>query len=128
MTVRVLIVDDDDLMRAGLRVTTTIRGERRPLPPGVDRSAYRILQEALTNAARHGDGSATVELGFDRRVLDVAVANPLDPDRADRAAGGGHGIVGMRERAVLLGGSLEAGARAGRFELHARLPIADARA
>jgi signal transduction histidine kinase len=111
---------------AGLRVTTTVRGDLRPLPPGVDRGAYRILQEALTNAARHGDGSAEIELDFGPGTLDVTVANPLGRERA--AAGGGHGIVGMRERAALLGGSLEAGARDGRFLLHAHLPFADSRA
>ena len=108
---------------AGLRVTTTISGDRRPLPPGVDRGAYRILQEALTNAARHGDGTAAVELAFGPDVLDVTVANPIGPERNARAAGGGHGVVGMRERAALLGGSLDVGARNGSFQLHARLPF-----
>jgi signal transduction histidine kinase len=112
---------------AGLRVTTTISGDRRPLPPGVDRGAYRILQEALTNAARHGDGSAALELAFGSGVLDVTVANPISSDRAARAFGGGHGVVGMRERAALLGGTLDVGARNGSFELHARLPFADNR-
>jgi signal transduction histidine kinase len=105
---------------AGLRVTTTLRGEQRTLPPAVDRAAYRILQEALTNAARHGDGSAEVGLTFDDSAVEIAVTNPL---AADRAAGGGHGIVGMRERAALLGGTLVADARDARFELRARLPL-----
>jgi signal transduction histidine kinase len=114
---------------AGLRVTSTIRGDRRPLPAGIDRGAYRILQEALTNAARHGDGTAEVEVGFGESFLEFSVANPLRGDPADRAAGGGgHGITGMRERAALLGGSLEAEVRDGRFELRARLPFADSRA
>jgi signal transduction histidine kinase len=112
---------------AGLRVTTTISGDRRPLPPRVDRGAYRILQEALTNAARHGDGSAAVELAFATGVLDVTVANPISPEGAARQSGGGHGVVGMRERAALLGGSLDVGARNGSFELHAHLPFADSR-
>jgi signal transduction histidine kinase len=112
---------------AGLRVTTTISGDRRPLPPRVDRGAYRILQEALTNAARHGDGSAAVELAFAPGVLDVTVANPISPDETARPSGGGHGVVGMRERAALLGGSLDVGARNGSFELHAHLPFADSR-
>ena len=107
---------------AGLNVTTTISGDRRPLPPGVDRGAYRILQEALTNAARHGSGSAAVELAFGREALDVTVENPIGPGRA---AGGGHGVVGMRERAALLGGSLDVAAHNGSFELHARLPLAE---
>jgi signal transduction histidine kinase len=110
---------------AGLDVTTTMRGDRRPLPAGVDRAAYRILQEALTNAARHGNGSAEVEVAVGATALDVGVANSLSPDRAARATGGGHGIVGMRERAALLGGTLEADARDGRFELRAHLPVVD---
>jgi signal transduction histidine kinase len=108
---------------AGLEVTTTIRGERRPLPPAVDRGAYRILQEALTNAARHGDGSASVEVAFDAAALQVTVANQIRNDSPDGVGGGGHGIVGMRERAALLGGTLQAGSRDGRFELLARLPL-----
>jgi signal transduction histidine kinase len=105
---------------AGVDVTTATRGERRPLPPAVDRGAYRILQEALTNAARHGDGSVRVELAFAPDLLEITVTNPLG--RGDQN-GGGHGLVGMRERAELLGGSLEAGPRDGSFELRARLPI-----
>jgi signal transduction histidine kinase len=108
---------------AGLDVTTTISGDRRPLPPAVDRGAYRILQEALTNAARHGDGSAAVELAFSTGALDLTVANPIGRGEAGRATGGGHGVIGMRERAALLGGSLDVAARNGSFELHARLPF-----
>jgi signal transduction histidine kinase len=108
---------------AGLDVTTTVRGDRRPISPGVDRGAYRILQEGLTNAARHGDGSAQVELAFGRSLLEVIVANPLRPGGRARADGGGHGVIGMRERAALLGGSLEADARDGHFRVRARLPI-----
>ena len=110
---------------AGLRVTTEVSGQRRPLPPGVDRGAYRILQEALTNAARHGDGSAQVELAYLADALEVSVDNPLPREHQNNASGGGHGVIGMRERAALLGGSLEAGPRNGRFQLHARLPFAD---
>jgi signal transduction histidine kinase len=108
---------------AGLRVTTSVSGEPRPLPPGVDRGAYRILQEALTNAARHGDGSAQVELFYSPDALDLSVGNPLPGGPNGHPAGGGHGVIGMRERAALLGGSLEAGPREGRFQLHAWLPF-----
>jgi signal transduction histidine kinase len=108
----------------GMDVTTTVRGARRPLAPGVDRGAYRILQEALTNAARHGDGSARVEVVFGDGALELLIANPLRPGEAARAGmGGGHGVIGMRERTALLGGSLEAGARDGGFEVRARLPL-----
>ncbi|WP_037497271.1 sensor histidine kinase [Solirubrobacter soli] len=105
--------------RAGLDVTTTIEGEPRALRPGVDRGAYRILQEALTNSARHGRGAARVGIAFGAGALDLTVDNPVDPGRAMRA---GHGLTGMRERAALLGGSLETIDRDGRFRLHARLP------
>jgi signal transduction histidine kinase len=104
---------------AGLKVTTAIDGDPQRLPGPVDRAAYRILQEALTNAARHGDGSAEVRLGFHDGV-ELTVTNPLG-DRAT-TSGGGHGVIGMRERAASLGGTLEAGARDGRFQVSARLP------
>jgi signal transduction histidine kinase len=108
---------------AGLDVATGIRGEPRPLSPSVDRGAYRILQEALTNAARHGDGSAEIDLAFEPSALEITVANPIRPDQRARDSRGGHGLVGMRERAALLGGSLDATVRDGRFCLHARLPL-----
>jgi signal transduction histidine kinase len=113
--------------RAGLEVTAAEHGSRRPLPAGVDRGAYRILQEALTNAARHGAGSARVDVAFEPNALALTVTNPLaNGDRPARADGGGHGLVGMRERAGLLGGTLEAGQRNGEFRVRARLPFAEA--
>jgi signal transduction histidine kinase len=113
---------------AGMDVTTAVRGDRRPLPPAVDRGAYRILQEALTNAARHGGGDAEVEIAFGHDALELHIANPIRGDGdAGAPAGGGHGLIGMRERTTLLGGSLEAGARNGRFHVHARLPVAEQR-
>jgi signal transduction histidine kinase len=105
---------------AGLVLDVRARGTRRPLAPGVDRAAYRILQEALTNAARHGDGSAEVEIGFGPSALELVVSNPTRPGAP--VAGPGHGIVGMRERAALLGGTLEAGAGNGVFRVTAHLP------
>jgi signal transduction histidine kinase len=108
---------------AGLDVSSSIYGERRPLPAAVDRGAYRIVQEALTNAARHGNGNARVQIAFGERDLEVFVENVLVPGRPARSESGGHGLVGMRERAALLGGSLEAGPREGRFEVRARLPV-----
>jgi signal transduction histidine kinase len=92
----------------------------------VDQAAYRILQEALTNAARHGDGSAEVEITFGPGALELDVSNPARSDLP--VAGAAHGIVGMRERAALLGGSLEAGARNGRFRVHAQLPYGETEA
>jgi signal transduction histidine kinase len=104
---------------SGLAVVVHVDGARRQLAPGVDRAAYRILQEALTNAARHGGGSAEVEVAFGRRALELTVTNPTSRDSTPAH---GHGIVGMRERTALLGGSFEAGAGNGLFRVRARLP------
>jgi signal transduction histidine kinase len=111
---------------SGLAVNVTVDGPRRPLSPAVDQAAYRILQEALTNAAWHGGGSADVAIEFAPGALEIAVTNPAAPGPSVRD--GGHGIVGMRERAQLLGGALEAGARNGSFRVHARLPYGEASA
>jgi signal transduction histidine kinase len=108
---------------AGLDVTTGIHGDRRPLAPSVDRAAYRILQEALTNAARHGNGSAEIDIAFGPSALEITVASPIRTDQTARGARGGHGLIGMRERAALLGGSLDTTVRNGRFCVHARLPL-----
>jgi signal transduction histidine kinase len=105
---------------AGLAVDVRERGSSRPLPPGLDQAAYRILQEALTNAARHGGGSATVDITFAPSSLELTVSNPIGSAHVPGAAA--HGIIGMRERAALLDGSLETGATNGLFRVHARLP------
>jgi signal transduction histidine kinase len=107
---------------AGLDVALSVDGPRRTLPSGVDQAAYRIVQESLTNALLHGRGTAEVALTFADDVLAIAVTNPVSPSA--RAPGGGHGIVGMRERALLVGGSLEAGSEDGVFRVHAKLPYA----
>jgi signal transduction histidine kinase len=108
---------------AGLEVMVQVDGSRRELAPGLDQAAYRILQEALTNAARHGHGRAEVDITFGSSALEITVTNPVPPDSV--ADGGGHGIVGMRERATLLGGSLQSSAADGVFRIDARLPYAD---
>jgi signal transduction histidine kinase len=105
---------------SGLAVTVSVHGSRRPLAPGVDQAAYRILQEALTNAARHGNGSAEVEIDFGPSLLVVTVTNPTG---AGATNGAGHGLVGMRERAQLLGGGFEAGAVDGVYRVRASLPF-----
>ncbi|GAA1929957.1 sensor histidine kinase [Microbacterium aoyamense] len=97
-----------------------------PAPPGeppaaVQLAVYRILQEALTNAMRHGDGPVDVSLAWRADRVELRVRNPLAT--ASVTAGGGHGLVGMRERASLVGGRLEAGAVAGEFVVDARIPI-----
>jgi signal transduction histidine kinase len=105
---------------SGLAIAAVIPPPGRTLPHGVAWAAYRILQEALTNAARHGEGSADVAVRFGPAAVDITVTNPTAGPR--RPAGGGHGIVGMRERATLLGGTLEAAVERGTFRLHAHLP------
>jgi signal transduction histidine kinase len=115
----------------GLRIAADIGGPRRALPHAVAWATYRILQEALTNATRHGRGSADVMVGFGPNAVDITVTNPTASDGSAPDGpgvghgawhGGGHGIIGMRERATLLDGILEAGAERGTFRLHARLP------
>jgi signal transduction histidine kinase len=105
---------------AGLAVEVRTHGPARPLGPGVDQAAYRILQEAMTNAARHGDGTAEVDITFGPNSLDLAVTNPTGPDESQ--GGAGHGIVGMRERAALLGGTLATAADNGVFRVRVTLP------
>jgi signal transduction histidine kinase len=112
------------LRDSGLDVQLEMRGTTRPLSANVDLAAYRIVQEALTNAARHsGATSATVHVAFDEHELRLEVddnGHGLSPGQAN---GGGHGIVGMRERANALGGSFVAGPRTGGgFTVQARLP------
>jgi signal transduction histidine kinase len=104
---------------AGLDVEVLVNGPRRPLGPAVDQAAYRILQESLTNALRHGNGGASVALTYGDDALEIGVTNPSPtPGPTDP----GHGIVGMRERASLLGGSVFYQSMNGLFRVRARLP------
>ncbi len=109
---------------AGLPVELRIEGERRPLPVGIELSAYRIVQEALTNALKHGgDAHATVDVRYGADTLELEI---VDDGRGSPAqvAGGGHGLVGMRERVALYGGRLDAGRRqSGGFGVRVLLPI-----
>ncbi|WP_219416673.1 sensor histidine kinase [Pseudonocardia nigra] len=107
--------------QAGLRVTLDIHGTPRSLTGPADQASYRILQEALTNAARHGCGSATIALDFGDTGLDITVVNPVAPGDAPRP-GGGHGLIGMHERVAVLGGTLDARHTDGRFRMRAHIP------
>jgi signal transduction histidine kinase len=111
---------------AGLDVDIRLDGARRALAPGVDQAAYRIVQESLTNAARHGDGRAVVEVAYGQADVSLTVSNAV-PAGAPAVGSQGHGILGMRERAALLGGTFEARAADGRFTVRARLPYAGER-
>jgi signal transduction histidine kinase len=106
---------------AGLDVSIANRGTPEPLETATDQAAYRILQEALTNAARHGAGAARVELAFGKAALELTISNRVPGQSAPRP-NGGHGLIGMRERASLLGGSFEAQRVNGDFRVRARLP------
>jgi signal transduction histidine kinase len=115
----------DSLLRrhreAGLEVGLAVSGEPRPLAAPVDRAAYRIIQESLTNALRHGRGGADVTLAYGDQALALSVRNPAAGSAVNAV---GHGIVGMRERAALVGGDLDTSRANGVFRVSARLPYA----
>ena len=112
---------------AGLPVELTIEGEPAELPPGVDLSAYRIVQEALTNSLKHaGPASARVTVRFVDGALDVEICD--DGTGIGNGDGTGHGLVGIRERVAIFGGDVEAGPRAdGGYVVRARPPYASQR-
>lgn len=124
----------DSARSGGVSVTASVAGDPVPLPDGVDLSAYRILQEALSNAMRHAPGSrVAVHVTYRDDSLELEVRNDAGGTggtggvgavggRAS-ADGGGHGIIGMRERAAMLGGSLFAGPADGGFRVSAILPV-----
>jgi signal transduction histidine kinase len=106
----------------GLDFTLRVSGDAAaPIPAAVDRAGYRIAQEALTNAARHGTGSAEVTVARGPECLELTVTNPVSDGPVVQRSGG-RGLLGMRERATLLGGSLEAGPSGAGFRVHAVLP------
>jgi len=106
---------------AGLRVETSVEGEAEPLPAALDLAAFRIVQEAVTNVIRHADTAhAAVRLSYRDDALVVEVC---DEGRGGGVNGHGNGLAGMAERAAALGGTLDAGPRAGGgFRVLARLP------
>ena len=112
----------DQVRRSGLPVELLVEGTPVRLPAGVDLSAYRIVQDALTNTLRHaGPARAWVAVRYGGDDVEIEVAND---GRADAGADGdGHGLVGMRERVALCGGELHSGPRpGGGFRISARLP------
>ncbi|WP_433724409.1 sensor histidine kinase [Actinoplanes sp. CA-051413] len=114
----------DDLAAAGLRVDHHRLGEARELPALVDLAAFRIAQEALTNAQKYGDGTARLTVAYTADGVTLDITNQVRPDVP--RSGSGYGIIGMRERAASTGGALTAGPDAnGRFTVHTDLPSAD---
>jgi signal transduction histidine kinase len=111
--------------RSGLRVERDVSGPVRPLSAAADVTAYRVIQESLTNVCKHGaQPVARLRLHYHAEALHIVVDNEGRPG-APAARTAGHGIVGMRERVAALGGSLEAGARRGHgFRVTAVLPVA----
>jgi signal transduction histidine kinase len=118
--------------RAGLEVELVVEGDQAPLPPGIDLSAYRIVQEALTNAVKHGGpGRAVVLVRYGDHHLELRVWDEGRPEKGNGSSPQGRsrtalgrGLLGMQERVGLFGGELSAGpAPDGGFTVHARLPI-----
>ncbi|WP_281903906.1 sensor histidine kinase [Phytohabitans aurantiacus] len=109
---------------AGLTVTTHTTGRPRPLPPGVELSAYRIVQEALSNAIRHAPGARVrVEIGYHPAAVVIRVVNTAPDSPPPSTSEAGHGLLGMRERVAMLGGKLATGPTVdGGFEVTANLP------
>lgn len=109
---------------AGLPVELTIEGNRRPLPVGIELSAYRIVQEALTNALKHaGDATALVRVHYGDDTLELEIVDD-GPGAAAPVSSGGHGLAGMRERVALYGGRIDTGHKAsGGFRVRVLLPV-----
>ncbi|MER5638459.1 sensor histidine kinase [Kitasatospora sp. NPDC002227] len=114
----------DTVRGAGLSITAETIGQARPLPPGVDLSAYRIVQEALSNAMRHAPGSSvTVELDYLSTDLTISVTNSAPTRPVPPPSGTGHGLLGMRERTAMLGGRITTGPTPdGGYQVTALLP------
>jgi signal transduction histidine kinase len=112
-----------EVQAAGVPVELHVRGSARPLPPGVDASAYRILQEGLTNVIKHaGRARADVVIAYLADEIELSVRDDGRDGRPPRP--GGHGLVGIRERVAVFDGTVEAGPLAdGGWRLRARLPV-----
>lgn len=116
----------DQVRDAGVSVTLKIDGEPRPLSDGAELSAYRIVQESLTNAVRHGGPGVSIDVSIEYtpEQLDVSISDDGRGAAGRPANNGGHGIVGMRERVAVLGGEFHAGPRAGGgYLIRATIPV-----
>ena len=115
----------EQVTASGLPVELHVEGSPQTLPPGLDLSAYRIVQEALTNTLKHaGPARADVRVCHRPRELELTVTDDGAGAGASNGSGPGHGLIGMRERVALFGGSFDAGPRpGGGYRVHARLPL-----
>ena len=123
----------DKIAFAGLPVDVRISGEPRPLPGGIDATGYRIVQEALTNALKHGGRSAELTVRYDDRYLRIEVLTAGDGSLDEIGAGGaprseklgtGRGLLGLKERVAVYGGDLDARRRlGGGFRVRAKIPL-----
>ncbi|MFJ3516680.1 MULTISPECIES: sensor histidine kinase [unclassified Streptomyces] len=129
----------DEFAFAGLPVEVRMSGDPRPLPAGIDVTAYRIIQEALTNALKHGDGGRTeVTVRYQEHALRVEVLGdgpsvltggapgprPAGDRNRPKTEGAGRGLIGLRERVAVYGGDLDARRRlGGGYRVRARLPL-----
>ncbi|MEU7947956.1 histidine kinase [Micromonospora taraxaci] len=124
------LAETDELVErvraAGLAVRVRTDGAPGPLPVGVDLAAYRIVQESLTNALKHGTGEADLTIAYRPAEVVLTVENPVRRDGAG-LPGAGAGLIGMRERATLLAGRFSAGPHDGRWQVRAALPIGEGR-
>lgn len=118
----------ESVRQAGLPIEIVREGDPIELPPGVDLSAYRIVQEALTNALKHaGPARARIRIRYSADEIEIEIED--DGQGSPSEHGGGHGLAGIRERVAIFGGDLDAGPRpTGGYSLRARLPIASVRA
>jgi signal transduction histidine kinase len=117
----------DQLRRAGLRIELTVEGQPRPLTQGVDLSAYRIIQEALTNVVKHAAGASTeVKLLYQAQAIELTIVDTEGDARTTllQEPTEGHGVIGMRERATLFGGRLTTEPLPDGFKVTATLPYA----
>ena len=114
----------EQVRQSGLPVELRVEGEPVSLPPGIDLSAYRIVQEALTNTLKHaGPARAWVAVRYVGDDVEIDVEN--DGRSGAESDGAGHGLVGMRERVAMCGGELHSGPRpGGGYRISARLPVA----
>jgi signal transduction histidine kinase len=116
----------EQVRSAGLSVELSILGDRRPLDPGLELSAYRIIQEGLTNSLKHaGGGRARVAVVYRSGALEISIDDEGGPERTEpiEPAHDGRGLVGMRERVAMFRGTFAAEATATGFRILARLPV-----